>query len=107
MVQAIIRCRPEYACLRPASIENVLKACPPEHKAKLPSAVSAWCDEHSNALKPFDNPLASIRAMVRRVVDGQPSGQRKGFISDDERRRRRNEQWAREDADRKAKDQQP
>lgn len=69
MVDAIRTCRHEYKVMNPVEIENVLKACPAELRANLEAAVYVWTANQESALKPFDNPLASLRKAVERVVD--------------------------------------
>ena len=67
MVDMVRRCRVEYEGMNTTAIENVLKACgKPE---QLPAAVEAWAADHANALKPFDNPLASLRKAVERISE--------------------------------------
>jgi hypothetical protein len=68
---AIKTARPEYAALSEQAIISCLAACPAEKHGELIKAVAEWCADHGNALKPFDNPLASLRKLVSRAANGE------------------------------------
>ncbi len=71
MVAAIRDARPEYSCMTEMAVASALQACP--DRARLADAVRAWVADHANAMKPYDNPLASVRKMVARAAGAEPT----------------------------------
>lgn len=94
MADTIRSARPEYATMREMDIAAALNTCPADKRDKLATAVAEWAANQANAMKPMDSPLASVRKMVARVVEGVqagPAGRRTGYADAkaDERRRLR------------------
>ena len=80
LVDRIRSARQEYGALDESAVLNTLRPAF-DKPADLSAAVDAWVADHSNALKPYNNPIASLRKMVERVCDPSsskpPAGQRK------------------------------
>lgn len=72
MVDQIRQARPEYGKMREDDILNAIR--PAFGKADaLSAAVAEWAADHSNATKPYDSPLRSLRKMVEAVMEGAPA----------------------------------
>lgn len=69
--------RPEYGKIAEAAVLSALR--PAFGKpAELAAAVDAWCADHANMVSGYNNPMASIRKMVERVIEGPRASARSG-----------------------------